>query len=153
MHFFYQRDCVYRFLLVSIFGEGRDYRGRRKFWQVWTISRSVGRSIDCVNSGAATHCRLIFERLAYTRLVLKKFITRDCGAREKRERERQRRRGEGGKRRIGDHVDKAADVIREIQGPSISDENERGQLNIGLTKNTTTLVRHSRSCHSLSTNH
>jgi len=33
-----------------------------------------------------------------------------------------------------------ADVIREIQGPSISDERgERGQLNIGLTKNTTTL--------------
>ncbi len=63
-----------------------------------TISRSVGRSIDCVNSGAATHCRLIFERLAYTRLVLKKFIARDCGAGGKeRERERQRRRGEGGR--------------------------------------------------------
>lgn len=64
--------------------------------------------------------RLIFERLAYTRLVLKKL----SGA-----------------------VDKAADVIREIQGPPIS--SERGQLNIGLTKNTTTLVRHSRSCGAL----
>ena len=64
--------------------------------------------------------RLIFERLAYTRLVLKKL----SGA-----------------------VDKTADVIHEIQGPSISDE--RGQLNIGLTKNTTTLVRHSRSCGAL----
>lgn len=61
--------------------------------------------------------RLIFERLAYTRLVLKKL----SGA-----------------------VDKTTDVIRKIQGPSISDQ--RGQLNIGLTKNTTTLVRHSRSC-------
>lgn len=66
----------------------------------------------------------------------------------KREREKERR-----ERRIGDRVDKVADVIRKIQGPSISDENERGQLNIGLTKNTATLVRHSRSCHSLSTNH
>lgn len=61
--------------------------------------------------------RLIFERLAYTRLVLKKL----SGA-----------------------VDKTTDVIRKIQGPSIS--YQRGQLNIGLTKNTTTLVRHSRSC-------
>lgn len=61
---------------------------------------------------------------------------------------RGRGQGERWRRRIGDCVDKAADVIREIQGPSISDENERGQLNIGLTKNTTTLVRHSRSCHS-----
>jgi len=38
--------------------------------------------------------------LAYTRLVLKKFITRDCGAREKREREKDRggegRGGRGG---------------------------------------------------------
>lgn len=56
--------------------------------------------------------------------------------------------GERWRGRIGDRVDKAADVIREIQGPSISDENERSQLNIGLTKNTTTLVRYSRSCHS-----
>jgi hypothetical protein len=100
--------------------------------------------VGCANSGAAPHCRLIFERLAYTRLVLKKFIAGERGS----------GRGRGGRRRIGDRrVDKAADVIREIQGPSISDENECGQLNIGLTKNTTTLVRHSRSCHSLSANH
>lgn len=67
--------------------------------------------------------------------------------------ERDKGTGEVWEGRIGDRVDKAADVIREIQGLSISDENERGQLNIGLTKNTTTLVRHSRSCHSLSANH
>jgi len=38
--------------------------------------QSTDRLIGCANSGAVSHCRLIFERLAYTRLVLKKFIVR-----------------------------------------------------------------------------
>lgn len=54
------------------------------------MSQSVGRLVGrCANSGAASHCRLIFERLAYTRLVLKKFIARHNGAKE-REKEKER---------------------------------------------------------------
>lgn len=51
----------------------------------------VDRSVGCANSGAASHCRLIFERLAYTRLVLKKFIAGVRGAEE-----RKREGGAGG---------------------------------------------------------
>ena len=93
----------------------------REYAYVCTLERKKKKNIYKFRCGVRCRvARLIFERLAYTRLVLKKL----SGA-----------------------VDKTADVIHEIQGPSISDE--RGQLNIGLTKNTTTLVRHSRSCGAL----
>lgn len=85
--------------------------------------------VGCANSGAASHCRLIFERLVYTRLVLKKFISRGDtrtesrgGGEEVEVRAKRNGRGGGRGREFGDRVDKAADVIREIQGPSISDE-------------------------------
>lgn len=60
------------------------------------------------------------------------------------------REREGG-REFGDRVDKAIQMLSaKFKVPLLSPTNERVQLNIGLTKNTTTLVRHSRSCHSLS---
>lgn len=84
---------IYLFF-ASILGEERRGIGREgggeNFDKCVTISRSVG----CANSGAASHCRLIFERLAYTRLVLKKFIVGGAG---RRERGRQRRGGERGR--------------------------------------------------------
>lgn len=121
-------NYLYIFLLISLKRKGFDE------YVAVSRGRLVGR---CANSGAASHCRLIFERLAYTRLVLKKFIARHNGAKE-RERERENmcvcvrvcvcesvsereREGVGGEGR-GDRVDKAADVIREIQGLSISNQ-------------------------------
>lgn len=125
------------------------------------FDKCAKQSAGCANSGAASHCRLIFERLVYTRLVLKKFISR-WYTHNRGEREGERRWAKGGRkggrgggreggREFGDRVDKAIQMLSaKFKVPLLSPTNERVQLNIGLTKNTTTLVRHSRSCHSLS---
>lgn len=113
--FFARAYYIYIFLLNTSLGEK----------SLTNAPHTIIRSIGCANSGAASHCRLIFERLVYTRLVLKVYLvaiyTHNRGGRRRgRRRWTKRERGEGG-REFGDRVDKAADVIREIQGPSISD--------------------------------
>lgn len=61
------------------------------------------------------------------------------------------KRGGGEREREGGITSIRLQMLSAKFKVSLSPTNERGQLNIGLTKNTTTLVRHSRSCHSLST--
>lgn len=114
--------------------------------------------VGCVNSGAVSHCRLIFERLVYTRLVLKKFISRGDTRTQSGGGGRGKGGGDGqsgmGEEEGGDENSGTASIRLQMLSAKfkvpLSPTNERGQLNIGLTKNTTTLVCHSRSCHSLS---